>query len=184
MTRTNTPAEALDLAEFWRAAGPGRWFSKDAAFDAELRARFSELHVDAARRKLDHWANDAHGALALVLLLDQFPRNAFRGTAHMYATDPLARMFAAQAIDSGFAREVDAALERFFYLPFMHSEDLAHQERSVALNAGLDADSAKYALDHCEIVRRFGRFPHRNVLLGRGTTDEERAFLEQGGFAG
>lgn len=177
-------AEALELVVFWQAAGRERWFSKDDAFDAELRARFGDLHLRAARRELDGWARTAQGALALVLLLDQFPRNAFRGTAHMYATDPLARRFARLALEAGFDGAVAAELRPFLYLPFMHSEDAADQERSVALNRSLGDDSEKYALGHRDIVRRFGRFPHRNALLGRESTPEERAFLEQGGFAG
>lgn len=176
--------EAADLIEFWRRAGPRRWFAKDEAFDAEFRERFVDRHFAAARRELDHWARDAQGALGLVLLLDQLPRNAFRGTAHMYATDPLARLFAAKALEAGFDAEVDAVLKPFFYLPFMHSEDPADQERSVALNRNVGGSSAKHAARHRDIVLRFGRFPHRNSLLGRESTPEERAFLEQGGFAG
>lgn len=175
---------AAELIEFWKTAGRERWFAKHDAFDAEFRERYMDLHLRAARRELDGWADTAGGALALVLLLDQFPRNAFRGTAHMYATDPLARVFAARAVRAGFDREVDAELRPFLYLPYMHSEDLADQERSVELNAEGDEDSRKFALGHRDIIRRFGRFPHRNALLGRESTAEELAFLEQGGFAG
>ncbi len=184
MTFRDDADPAIDLLEFWRAAGRKRWFAKDEAFDAEFRTRFMQLHLAAARRELDDWAATANGALALVLLLDQFPRNAFRGTAHMYATDPLARVLASRAIETGLDRDVDAELRQFMYLPYMHSEDLEDQERSVALNAAVGGEPSRHAVAHRDIVRRFGRFPHRNALLGRETTAEELAFLEQGGFAG
>lgn len=184
MATTTEPADARALIDFWHAAGPERWFAKDAAFDAECRERFLELHLRAARRELDDWMATAPGALALVLLLDQLPRNAYRGTAHMYATDPLARAFTARALESGFDDAVHADLRRFFYLPFMHSEDAADQQRSVELSAGLDDATAHHAREHRDIIARFGRFPHRNTLLGRETTAAERAFLDAGGFAG
>lgn len=172
------PDAAVELIEFWRAAGWARWFSKDAAFDAEFRARFLETHFAAARCELEDWLGTAGGALGLVLLLDQFPRNAFRGTAHMFATDGLARAIATRALEAGIDSEVDAELRLFMYLPFMHSEALADQDRSVALNTALGDDQRKYAVEHRDIVRRFGRFPHRNAVLGRETTPAERAWLE------
>lgn len=168
---------------FWRAAGPERWFARDEAFDAQFRRRFLDRHLAAARRELDAWGDRAESALALIILLDQFPRNAFRGTAHMYATDPLARRFAGRAIAAGFHRAVEPDLRPFFCLPLMHSEDPADQERSVALHHGLGLDDG-YALGHRDIIRRFGRFPHRNAALGRDSTGEELAFLANGGFAG
>lgn len=173
-----------EVLGFWRAAGPARWFTKDAAFDAAFRDRFLELHFAAARRELDDWSTNADGALALLLLLDQFPRNAFRGTGHMYATDPLALRFAHAAVAAGHDHRVESELRVFFYLPFTHAEDLACQELSVELNRGLGGDYAQHALGHRAIIRRFGRFPHRNALLGRSTTVEEAAFLAAGGFAG
>ena len=172
------------LIAFWLDAGPSRWFTKDAAFDAEFRRRFEALHFAAARRDLDAWAAAADGAMALVLLLDQFPRNAFRGTAHMFATDPLARRVADRMIAAGFDLRVDARLRAFCYLPFQHSEILADQHRSIDLNRPLDPSSLHWAEVHAEIVERFGRFPHRNPMLGRETTAEEAAFLAGGGFAG
>ena len=126
----------------------------------------------------------ASGALALVILLDQFPRNAFRGTAHMYATDPLARHHARDAIAQGHPDHVDPRLRIFFYLPFEHSEDLADQDLSVALHASLVKEDQSYAERHRDIIRRFGRFPHRNTVLLRETTAEEQAYLDEGGFAG
>ena len=184
-----SPAAGADpradaLTAFWRDAGPKRWFAKDAAFDRDLASRFGDLHFAAARGELDAWSERLPDALALVLLFDQFPRNAFRGTAHAFATDPLARRAADRLIAAGFDLAVDPALRPFCYLPFMHSEHADDQRRSVALNAALDASTARYARLHAGIVERFGRFPHRNRMLGRETTAAEQAFLDAGGFAG
>lgn len=171
-----------DVVAFWRAAGPQRWFATDAAFDAEFDRRFREAHFAAARRELDDWADTPEGGLALLLLLDQFPRNAYRGTGHAYATDPLARHFAAAMVASGDDAKVARQLRMFCYLPFQHSEALEDQEHAVALMQALG--DAKWALHHRDIIRRFGRFPHRNAALGRESTADERAFLAGGGFGG
>lgn len=174
-----------DIVMFWRDAGPERWFNKDAAFDEEIRQRFLTSYEAAAEGKLSAWEDSAEGALALLILLDQFPRNMFRGSARAFAADPLARAVAAGALVRGFDAQVPSSMRAFFYLPFEHSEDLADQERAVALfKASGDADGLKWAELHADIIRRFGRFPHRNAVLGRKTTAEERAFLEGGGFAG
>ncbi|RTZ47856.1 DUF924 family protein [Candidimonas sp. SYP-B2681] len=173
-----------EIVRFWRDAGPARWFQKDGAFDFRFRERFMRWHMAAARRELDHWATDAEGAFALLILLDQFPRNAFRGTAHMFATDPLARHFASGMIGAGLDRQIEPSLRLFCYLPFEHSELLIDQERSLFLHAGLDPSLGKWAQEHHRIIVRFGRFPHRNMLLGRETTAEEQDFLDKGGFAG
>ncbi|TIO82470.1 MAG: DUF924 family protein, partial [Mesorhizobium sp.] len=141
-------------------------------------------HHAAARRECDAWSEHAEGSLALMILLDQFPRNCFRGTGHMYATDPLARHFADLAIAAGQDLELEEALRVFLYLPFEHSESLADQERSLELTAARAPDYLKYAKEHLEIIQRFGRFPHRNKMLGRETTPEEKTFLEGGGFSG
>lgn len=175
-------ARPEDVVDFWRSAGPSRWFSKDDAFDRTFRDRFLASHEEAASGRLDAWGDDPTGALALMILLDQFPRNAFRGTPRMYATDPLARRHADRAIALGHDEHVDESLRLFFYLPFSHSEDLADHDRSVRLHERIGYTSN--ALRHREIVRRFGRFPHRNAILGRVTTDEERSFLDAGGFGG
>jgi uncharacterized protein (DUF924 family) len=119
-----------------------------------------------------------------VILLDQFPRNAFRGTARMYGTDSQARTVAEQAIEAGFDAQIAADLRLFFYLPFAHSESLADQDRSLNLCTALGPEYMKHAEEHREIIKRFGRFPHRNEILGRTPTDEERRFLDKGGFAG
>lgn len=173
-----------DVVAFWMDAGPQQWFTKSDAFDAEFRQRFEAAHWAAASRELDAWLEDADGALALMILLDQFPRNAYRGTAHMFATDPLAQYFAERAIASGHDLAVDPQLRQFFYMPFEHAESLVTQNRSVALMEPLDADSLRWAVLHRDIIKRFGRFPHRNAALGRQTTQAEQQFLDAGGFAG
>ncbi|WP_315338354.1 DUF924 family protein [Pseudomonas grimontii] len=177
----NTPQTVID---FWKSAGPKRWFAKDDAFDATFRDTFHATHLQAARRELESWLDSAEGTLALLILLDQYPRNAFRGTAHMFATDPLARLYAQRMVDAGLDRQVEPALRAFCYLPFEHSEDPKDQQRSLTLNQQLDANTYRWAKQHAQIVERFGRFPHRNAVLARDTTDEERAFLDKGGFAG
>ncbi|HEY2227906.1 MAG TPA: DUF924 family protein [Xanthobacteraceae bacterium] len=173
------------MTAFWRAAGPSKWFSKDADFDREIAARFQATHEAAAAGHLSDWEATPDGALALLILLDQFPRNMFRCSARAFATDPLARAVADRAIARGFDARVAAAERVFFYLPFEHSENLADQERSLALwRQSGSGEIDKYAQIHADIIRRFGRFPHRNAVLGRATTPEERAFLDAGGFAG
>lgn len=183
----NAPTSAITSAEvvaFWRDAGPSRWFKKDAAFDAEFRRRYLAAHEQAASGAFDGWTATAEGALALLILLDQFPRNAFRGTARMFATDDRALAIARQAVEAGLDQQVAQELRNFIYLPFMHSESIADQERVVALTQPLGEDAHKFAVLHRDIIARFGRFPHRNAQLGRTTTPEEQAFLDQGGFAG
>ena len=173
-----------DVVSFWREAGPDRWFSKDPAFDQACRERFMLTYEAAARGDLNEWELTPEGSLAVVLLLDQFPRNMFRGSKATYRTDSAAVMAADRAVEKGYDRKVDPELRRFFYLPFMHSEDLAHQERSVALNETLEDGSAEWARHHRDIVARFGRFPHRNTILGRETTPEEEKFLKESDFRG
>lgn len=174
--------EAIDMVNFWREAGPTKWFRGGPAFDRECEARFSEAHFAAASRKLDGWLDSPEGALALLLLLDQIPRHMFRGNAHAYATDPLARQFARQALTAGHDQKVDAALRVFFYLPLEHSEDLEDQVLSVQLHAQLPGDDPDlWARKHHDVIRDFGRFPHRNAALGRQSTPAEVAYLRDGG---
>jgi uncharacterized protein (DUF924 family) len=172
------------VVAFWRDAGPDRWFAKDDVFDQRFRDHCLALHEAAARGELGAWAETTEGALALVLLLDQFPRNCFRGTARMFATDTQARDVAAAAIAAGHDRAVVEDLRAFFYLPFEHSENLEDQDRAVALCSPLDEKTKAYAELHRDIIRRFGRFPHRNAILGRESTPEEQRFLDEGGFSG
>ena len=177
--------DPADVTGFWRAAGKDAWFKIDAAFDEVLRMRFLDAHMAAARRELDHWPDASDSALALVLLFDQIPRNIFRDTAHMFATDPLARWAADRAIAAGHDQAVETALQPFFYLPFEHSERAEDQARCVALfEATGDAYNIKWARLHADIIARFGRFPHRNPLLGRESMAAELAFLNEGGFSG
>ena len=173
-----------EVVQFWVDAGSGSWFRKDAAFDDRFREKFVSAHEAAARGELDDWLTDAKGALALLILLDQYPRNSFRGTARIFATDDKALDVAKRAIASGFDTMVDSALRLFFYTPFIHSERIENQDRALELYAQLGADTARHAHIHRDIIARFGRFPHRNPLLGRKTTTEEQAFLDAGGFAG
>lgn len=173
------------ILAFWREAGPEKWFEKDEAFDSAIRARFLPAYEAAAAGELAAWEATAEGSYALILLLDQFPRNLFRGSPRAFATDPAARAIADRAIARGFDRVFDVPERRFFYVPFMHSEELADQERCVALCAAADdAEGVHHAVIHHDIIRDFGRFPHRNPVLGRATSEEEHAFLNAGGFAG
>jgi uncharacterized protein (DUF924 family) len=182
MTETNVAPS--DILAFWRDAGPDRWYKRDDAFDAELRRRFLALWQNASAGELSSWETSDDGALALVIVLDQFPRNMFRGDARTYASDGLAREVAHRAIGRGVDARIDPLLRQFLYLPFNHSEDLSDQLRCIELTrAAGNAENLKWAEHHADIVRRFGRFPHRNRLLGRATTPEEQDFLDEGGFA-
>ena len=173
---------AREMVAFWRDAGAGKWFNGGAEFDAECRERFLEAHFSAARREFPHWMDDAEGALALVLLLDQIPRNVFRGSGHAFASDGLARHYAERALAAGHDAAFEPELRAFFYLPFEHSEDLADQQRSVALFEVLGNQTyTQYALEHRRVIERFGRFPHRNRTLGRTSTADEQAWLDAGG---
>lgn len=176
--------EAAAVVNFWRDAGPKHWFAKDPAFDQLFRERFLGLHEAAMRGELMPWMQTAEGALALLLLLDQFPRNAFRGTPRMYASDGFARVLADSAIRAGHDRRIEPDLRLFMYLPFGHSEQLADQERSLELARGLGEPHLSHAQGHHDIVKRFGRFPHRNPILGRAMRPEEQKFLDEGGFSG
>lgn len=173
-----------DIVRFWSAAGPAAWYKKDAAFDGRCRD-FEAAHHAAARGELSRWEANAEGALALLLLLDQIPRNIFRDSAHAFATDGLAQRIAADAIAVGHDQATPMPLRIFFYMPLEHAEDLAQQDRCVALfEAAGNAEYLKYAVLHRDIIARFGRFPHRNAMLGRKTTPDEAAFLAEGGFSG
>ncbi|HEX5006672.1 MAG TPA: DUF924 family protein [Hyphomonadaceae bacterium] len=176
-----TPAGIL---AFWRDAGPRRWYTPDDAFDADVRRRFFSLWQRATASELSSWETSDDGALALVIVLDQFPRNMFRGDARTYASDALAREVAHRAIERGVDVRIDPALREFLYLPFNHSEQLSDQLLCIELTrAAGNAENLKWAEHHADIIRRFGRFPHRNRLLGRATTPEEQAFLDEGGFS-
>ncbi len=185
------PSEADEVLSFWfgREDEPGygefrdAWFRKDDGFDREVRERFGSLYERAASGELDGWRDDARSCLALVICLDQFPRNMFRGDGRTHATDTKAVDTAKHAIEHALDRELPPFQRMFFYMPFMHSENLEDQRRSVELFERLAEkpgapDVTSYAVGHMEIVERFGRFPHRNEILGRETTPEEAEFLE------
>ena len=162
-----------DVLTFWRNAGPEKWFAKTARFDEAIRIRFEPVHHMAARGEYDEWGLTPEGALALVILLDQFPRNLYRDSGHAFATD------------RGWHKVLDPDLRSFLLKPFQHSEDLVQQERGLILATELgDADLLKWTKIHHDIIDRFGRFPHRNPVLGRETTADEHRFLSEGGFAG
>jgi uncharacterized protein (DUF924 family) len=177
--------QAAAVVRFWREAGQEAWFKADPAFDRQCESRFLDLHLQAACGELEHWLENAEGALALLLLLDQIPRNVFRGSGHAFATDGLARAYAARALARGHDQAHEPLLRAFFYLPFEHSEDPADQQRSVELFLALERDGhdayTGYALAHQEVIGRFGRFPHRNRALGRQNTPDEQAWLDAGG---
>lgn len=197
MTATALPAAAQDVLDFWflPAAAPGHgrfrpeWFRKDAAFDDAIRDRFGGLVDTALAGGLRDWEISAPGSLARIVLLDQFTRNLFRGTARAFAGDADALALAERMVSSGQDKNLPPIQRLFVFLPFEHSESVLNQERSVALCAGLrrEAQDAAfegvydYAVRHRDIVERFGRFPHRNEALGRASTPEEMEFLKQPG---
>ncbi len=177
--------EIRDVLEFWFAdQNRPRWFKPDPSFDAEIRRRFEALSDEALRGRRDHWRKQPDGALALLLCLDQFPRNIHRATPGAFAADALARTVAAAAVDRGFDRTFAGEDERiFFYLPFQHSENLGDQDRAVELV--LERTSSppylRYAIAHRDVIAKFGRFPHRNAILGRRSTPDEEDYLKQPG---
>ena len=184
MSETSNVTPAGILA-FWREAGRDAWYKRNDAFDAEVRRRYLGVWEQAAAGALASWEASDDGALALVIVLDQFPRNMFRGTQAAFSSDALALDIARRAIERGAGGRVDPDLLEFLYMPLMHSEHLGDQEHCVALFRGTgNEENQKSAAEHTEIIRRFGRFPHRNNVLGRETTADEQAFLDGGGFAG
>ena len=173
----------LDL--WFRELGSKAWFTKSDANDALIRERGLAIHERLAGDLLPETRTDPRAALAAVIALDQFPRNMFRGSPRAFAADPLALAVAKRAVAQNFDRQLDLPKRNFFYLPFQHSENLVDQQRCVELSRqNSDAEGVKWAELHADIIRRFGRFPHRNAVLGRVSTPEEQAFLDAGGFAG
>ena len=171
-----------DVLDFWFAPGQeARWFEKNEAFDVEVRTRLGALHEAVAAGGLEAWGQSAEGCLALVLLLDQVPRNLFRGEPRAFATDAAAVAVTRHALAQGFDRGLTQVQRLFLYLPLEHSEDLADQEDCCRLVADLTEkpEWADYARAHRDIIARFGRFPHRNATLGRSSTEEETAFLAE-----
>ncbi|WP_417671319.1 DUF924 family protein [Roseibium sp.] len=181
---TDLDVSPIEVLDFWWKAGPEKWFARNDAFDAEIGKLFLPAIEAAQAGKLRSWAQTPHGALALILLLDQFTRNVFRDDPRAFEADGQALGLAELALEHGFDRAFPTQVRVFFYLPFEHSEDMAHQEKAVDLCRGLgQQDFYHYALIHMDVIRRFGRFPHRNKVLGRETTPEEQSFLDNGGFS-
>ena len=156
-----------------------KWFEKNDNFDAEIKQRFEQVMIDAAAGKLDDMAESPEGAVALLIMLDQFPRNVYRGSAEAFASDEHARTVATRVLERGFDQQVAPVMRSFMYLPFEHSEDLADQERSLELFTKLGGSGIEWAEKHHVIIERFGRFPHRNEVLGRASTPEETELLTQ-----
>ncbi|HUP30120.1 MAG TPA: DUF924 family protein [Usitatibacter sp.] len=179
-----------EVLDFWFGEPRGKpraeWFRKDAAFDAVIRERFGALHAAASRREREGWRANAESMLALVIVLDQFSRNLYRGDARAFAQDAHARECAVEALVRGDDLGLPPVERQFLYLPFEHSEDRADQEKCVDLMRSLECFEetrglTEWAVRHCEIIQRFGRFPHRNAALGRASTPEEIEFLRQPG---
>lgn len=179
-------ARFSEVLEFWLTVDDPRqdfpwraeWFQKNELLDLEIVKRFKSLHETAASGALDSWLAKPAACLALVILLDQFPRNMFRGSPRAFSTDANARRVARHALECGYDKILSPYARMFFYLPFEHSEKLSDQELCLQLMAGLGNDDlVKYAQLHHDIIKRFGRFPHRNDVLGRETSEEEREFL-------
>ncbi len=178
-----TPA---GIITFWMEAGPEKWFKKDAAFDQTIAARFGSTVDQALAGGLNDWSETPSGLLALVLVLDQFPRNIWREDARAFSCDEKALEVAERAVGNGQDMLVPPDQRQWVYMPYMHSESLAVQEQGLVYFKGRldDARTYEFAVLHRDIIERFGRFPHRNILLGRDSTPEEMAYLDEGGFQG
>jgi len=180
------PVNPTEVLDFWFKRDRKDWFEKNPAFDEEIRARFLPLFQRALKNELEIWRREPASCLALVILLDQFPRNMFRGSAKAFCADPQARAAARGILDNSWDKAMTPDERMFAYLPFEHSESLADQERCLALMKEISvfpetADLPRWAEAHLVIIRRFGRFPHRNAALGRPSTPEEAEFLKQPG---
>ncbi|MFA5592455.1 MAG: DUF924 family protein [Micavibrio sp.] len=173
------------VLDFWfREASPAQWFQGGPVFDALITDRFKDAHARALSGEFDDWAETPRGALALCILLDQFPRNMFRGTKDAFASDEKALAIAKNALEAGFDSALDVSERRFLYLPYEHSEELEDQKRAVSLFAAIkdeDPQGYDYALRHLEVIEKYGRFPHRNKILGRVNTPAEEEYLAQDG---
>jgi uncharacterized protein (DUF924 family) len=176
--------QPIDVLDFWWTAGIDKWYGGGETFDDTCRERFQNLLEIAASGELEDWEETPHGSLALLIVLDQFSRNIFRGTARAFAQDAQALAVAERAVAAGFDRCFPAPARNFFYMPFTHAENLDAQERCCDhFRTSGDQDGYYYALLHMDAIRRFGRFPHRNGVLGRETTAEEQRYLDTGGFS-
>lgn len=177
-----------EVLSFWvDEIGPQGWYAQDEALDARIRATYQPLWEKARAGRLSRWASCARGALAYIIVTDQFPRNMFRGDARSFATDDLARQVAARACHLGFDCQVAEPQRQFFYLPLMHSESQMDQDRAVRMfllrMPETGASNLLHARAHRAVIREFGRFPYRNAALGRATSEREQVFLDQGGYS-
>ena len=180
-----TGKTAQDVLNFWTEAGPKKWWMKDSEFDAEISRQFGGLYEQACKGELDHWAESPDGALALILLLDQFSRNLHRNSPLAFAQDNKCADLTRSQIASGADHHLPADIRPFCYMPLMHSENLEDQNLGLEMMEKFGVEgNVKAAVEHRDIIAKFGRFPHRNSVLGRETTPEEQAFLDDGGFAG
>ncbi len=180
-------SEIERILKFWvEEIGPQGWYEQSDALDVRIRGQFLDLWDDAMAGRLESWMASADGALALIILLDQFPRNMFRGEAAAFRSDPYALGLAKRSIAAGYDQKTPEPQRQFFYLPLMHSEKLADQERCVRMiMLGMPEcgdDNLPHAIKHREVIRKFGRFPSRNAALGRTDSEAERAYREAGGY--
>ena len=176
-------SEFDEVLTFWfEETTPQQYWTKDDAFDDTIRNQFSSLHEKAAKGKLEHWRDSPLGALAEIVILDQFSRNIYRGDPGSFASDELCLKLAKEAIEKGFDRQLDIKKREFLYLPFMHSEAKEDHEKAVQLfsEKGLE-NNLEFEYKHKAIIDKFGRYPHRNEILGRQSTPEEIEFLTQPG---
>lgn len=184
MSQGTAPQVCHDIINFWLASS-NYWFDRCENFDLRFKNKYEKLHWQAASRAFHHWVESDEGALALLILLDQYPRNSFRNTGHMYATDSLALSYARQLVARKGDMNLEQSLRVFCYLPFAHSESLADQDLAVSLNErGQTGRGLEFAIHHREIIKQFGRFPHRNAILGRDSSTAELEYLAEGGFQG
>jgi uncharacterized protein (DUF924 family) len=174
-----------DVLAFWFSKTWDDWWTPDPAFDAEIRDRFLTLWESERENEPEHFLTDPETALAAIILFDQFPRNMFRGHADQFSTDPLALAIAKGAVERGYDDGMTSDRRGFLYMPFQHSESLADQRQSLLLFTALGhAEQLDYARKHYEVIERFGRFPHRNPILGRAMRPEEQKYLDEGGYKG
>lgn len=176
---------AADVVSFWETAGPKAWYSQDDGFDQEIRDQFGQAWKDAAAGTLDDWAVDASGGLGLIILLDQLPRNMFRDDPRAFATDAQALKLSEKMLGEAWDREIHGAMRQFIYMPFMHAENLAHQDLAVDLMETRmgTGNNDVHARAHRAIIERYGRFPYRNAVLERETTQAEQEMLDAGGYS-
>lgn len=181
MTKLPTNTAVLD---FWFAAGPKKWFTKEDDFDAEIRTAFLPLHQQAVEGNLDDWADTAHGTLALIIVFDQFSRNLFRNSPDAFAADEKALGLSLKMIKKRQDIEFPQDVRSWIYMPFMHSENLGMQEQCIELFSAVgNEDNTRFAIIHRDIIKKYGRFPHRNAVLGRTSSAAELKFLADGGFS-